>query len=255
MQWLRAELHVHTVLSPCAAVEMIPPLIVSKALKHGIKMIAITDHNSSANVPAVIEAAQGSGLTVLPGMEVHTFEDVHVLTIFDDVEALQAWQKLVDQALPDIPNRAEFFGEQYVVDESGEFLACEERLLIQATNLTLDQVFHQATALGGLVIPAHVDRKAYGLIGTLGFVPHDLKFPALELSRHIEISQALQTYPQISGYALIQSGDVHFLDDFLGWNHFFVQSPTISEIRLALKKAQDRDFSIHMVAGITPKSS
>lgn len=255
MDWLRAELHVHTVLSPCAAVEMIPPLIVSEALRRGIEIIAITDHNSSANVPAVIKAAQGSGLTVLPGMEVHTLEDVHVLTIFNDLEALQAWQKIVDQALPDVPNRADYFGEQYVVDENGEFLTCDERLLIQATSLSLEKVSSQASELGALVIPAHVDRKAYGLIGTLGFVPHDLEFPALELSRHIEISQALQSFPQIANYTLIQSGDVHFLDDFLGWNHFFIESPTISEIRLALQKAHGRDFSIKMGTGIIPKSS
>ena len=109
MLWMRAELHVHTVLSPCAAVEMIPPLIVSEALHAGIHIIAITDHNTSANVPAVIKAAAGTGLTVIPGMEVHTREDVHILTLFQNLEALQTWQTIIDQALPPIPNQPELF--------------------------------------------------------------------------------------------------------------------------------------------------
>lgn len=245
MQWMRAELHVHTVLSPCAAVEMIPPLIISQALQLDIDIIAITDHNTSANVPAVIKAAQGSGLTVIPGMEVHTREDVHVLTLFSDLDELQQWQTIVDQALPQVPNQPEFFGEQYIVDESGEFLAMEKRLLIQATELSIEQVFNQATALGALVIPAHVDRKTYGMIGTLGFLPPGINFPAVELSRHTPIQEAEALFPQLSGYPLIQSGDVHHLDDFLGVNHFFIEEPILSEIVLALAGLEGRRFTVN----------
>src|ERR1044071_3535260 len=86
MKKFRADLHVHTVLSPCADVAMIPPLIVQKALEHNIDLIAITDHNSSANVRAVQMAAKGTALKVLPGMEVQSREDVHLLTLFQDVE-------------------------------------------------------------------------------------------------------------------------------------------------------------------------
>src|SRR5512136_1809744 len=104
MQTLRAELHVHTVLSPCAEVEMIPPLIVQEALERGISLIAITDHNASSNVSAVQKAAVGSGLTVMPGMEVQTREEVHVLCLFDTIEQMSAWQALVDKSLPETPN-------------------------------------------------------------------------------------------------------------------------------------------------------
>ncbi len=246
MNWMRAELHVHTVLSPCAAVEMIPPLIVSEALELGIDIIAITDHNVSANVAAVIKAAEGTKLTVIPGMEVHTSEDIHILTLFDDLETLLRWQTIVDQALPPILNQSEFFGEQYIVDESGEFLRMEDRLLIQPTHLTIEQVFYQAAQLGGLVIPAHVDRKTYGLIGTLGFIPTELDFLAIELSRHIPIETAVQIFPQLKNYRLIQSGDVHHLDDFLGANHFYIQNPSLAEIKLALAEKKDRCFSVQV---------
>ena len=181
---------------------------------------------------------------MLPGMEVQTSEDVHVLTIFDTLEQLAAWQKIVDQALPTIPNRPDFFGEQFVVDETGDYLYSEERLLINATYLSLEQVLAQAGALGGLVIPAHVDRKTFGLLGTLGFVPPELIFPALELSRHVHAEEAAQKFPQIAGYPLIQSGDVHNLEDFLGWNLFEMQAPTTSEIRLALLGVSGRSQRI-----------
>src|SRR6185503_9464640 len=107
-------------LSPCAEVEMIPPLIVQRALEKQIDLIAITDHNASANVRAVQKAAEGTGLTVLPGMEVQSREDVHLLTLFESLEVLEEWQTQVDGALPNLPNNSEYFGEQFVVDETGE---------------------------------------------------------------------------------------------------------------------------------------
>src|SRR5690606_28170914 len=140
MRTFRAELHVHTVLSPCAEVEMIPPLIVEEALDAGIQILAITDHNASANVWAVQKAAAGSGLAVLPGMEVQTVEEVHVLCLFETLAQLSAWQEQVDEALPDIKNNIEFFGEQFVVDETGDFIRREERLLITSTQLSLEGV-------------------------------------------------------------------------------------------------------------------
>src|ERR1051325_10502293 len=117
MKKFRADLHVHTVLSPCADVAMIPPLIVQKALERNIDLIAITDHNASANVRAVQKAAEGTNLTVLPGMEAQSREDVHLLTLFETIDQLETWQDQVDAALHDLPNQPEFFGEQFVVDE------------------------------------------------------------------------------------------------------------------------------------------
>ena len=240
----QAELHIHTVLSPCAGVEMIPPLIVQSALECGLNLIAITDHNASDNVSAVMKAAHGTGLTVLPGMELQTQEDVHVLCLFDRLEQLLALQTLVDENLPDIKNEVEYFGEQFIVDHSGEFLARKKQLLITATQLSFEQAFQAVTDLGGLFIPAHVNRQVFGLIYHLGFVPPDLPIEVLEISQHITVEQALKDFPQIAGYPLIQSGDVHYLDDFLGVNQFLLVKPTIAEIKMALKGEQGRHFSI-----------
>lgn len=242
MKTFLAELHVHTVLSPCAGVEMIPPLIVQKALACGLNLIAITDHNASENVPAVISAAEGHDLTVLPGMELQTEEEVHVICLFDTMEQLNSLQEIVDKKLPDIKNNIEFFGEQFIVDHSGEFIRRKERLLINSTSLSFEEAFKEVSKLDGLFIPAHINRQAFGLIDRLGFVPPDLNLEVLEISRHISLEEAVKKYPQIMNYAIIQSGDVHYLDDFLGVNQFLIEKPTISEIKMAFKGVNGRHF-------------
>jgi PHP family Zn ribbon phosphoesterase len=244
MKKFRADLHVHTVLSPCADVAMIPPLIVQNALEHNIDLIAITDHNSSANVRAVQKAAEATNLTVLPGMEVQSREDVHLLTLFEDLDALEAWQEQVNNSLSDLPNQPGFFGEQFVVDETGEFIRNETRLLITSSGLTIDEIFDRVDSLGGLVIPAHVERFSYGLFPTLGLITDKWQLLALEISRHITPEKALATYPALRKYELIQDGDVHQLDDFLGTTVFMLESPTLMELRMAFRHMDGRDVWI-----------
>jgi hypothetical protein len=221
---------------------MIPPLIVAEALSRGIQLLAITDHNASANAAAVMLAARGTDLSVLPGMELQTREEVHLLCLFDHLEQLAAWQATVDVLLPNLPNNIEFFGEQFVVDEQGEFIRREERLLLNSVDIELEHAAEQVTALGGLAIPAHVDRKANGLIEILGLIPPG--FTALEISRHTQPHAALQKYPQLKGHALLQSGDVHLLDGFLGTTEFELEEPTIAEIRLALSASKGRKMRV-----------
>jgi PHP family Zn ribbon phosphoesterase len=242
MKKFRADLHVHTVLSPCAEVEMIPPLIVQTALELNIDLIAITDHNATGNIRAVMEAALGTDLTVLPGMELQTREEVHLLCLFQTLEQADTWQKVVDSILPDFSNNPEFFGEQFIVDASGDFIRHEERLLIVSAEIGLDEAASQVHALGGFAIPAHVDRKAFSLIANLGLVPPG--FEALEISRHLKPDEAAIRYPQIRGYPLIQSGDVHRLEEFLGVCEFHIEAPTLNEIRMALKNTFDRTLFI-----------
>lgn len=243
MRTFIAELHVHTVLSPCAEVEMIPPLIVQEALDLGINLIAITDHNATANVRAVQKAAAGSGLTVLAGMELQTREEVHLLCLFDTVGQAEDWQSTVNVYLPAMLNNAEFFGEQFVVDENGDFVRDETQLLITSADLTLHQAVEGVRALGGMVIPAHVNRAAFSLIANLGLVPTDVPFDALEISRHLSLDEAPKKFPQLKGYPLIQSGDVHRLDEFLGKNVFKVEAPTVAELKRALAGEGGRSLS------------
>ena len=244
MRKIRADLHVHTVLSPCAEIEMIPPLIVQNALGKNIDLIAITDHNASENVRAVQKAAQATKLTVLPGMEVQSREDVHLLTLFETIDALETWQAEVDKSLPDLQNQADFFGEQFVVDETGEFIRRDTRLLLTSTHFSIDEIFDRVNSLGGMVIPAHVERTSYGLLPSLGLISEKWNLPALEISRHTTPQKAMELFPALHKYALIQSGDVHRLDEFLGSTIFTLASLTLMEMRMAFNHIEGREVCI-----------
>jgi predicted metal-dependent phosphoesterase TrpH len=240
----RAELHVHTVLSPCADVEMIPPFIIQTAQEQQIDLIAITDHNATANIPAVMEAAAGSGITVLPGMELQTREEVHLLCLFNTYEQACKLQSEVDRHLPDTPNDTDHFGEQFVVDSTGDFLRREDRMLINSTSMSLENAVASVHSIGGLAIPAHINRRAFGLMEVLGFIPPEIPFDAVELSRHVDASvyKAAQRIP--IHQPIIQSGDVHRLDEFLGILTFEMQSRSISEISMALNVVNGRNFRL-----------
>jgi hypothetical protein len=181
---------------------------------------------------------------VLPGMEVQTVEEVHVLCLFDTLDQAQAWQTEVDRALPPLENNIELFGEQFVVDYEGEFIRRENQLLLTSTKLSIDDVYDKVTTLGGLVIPAHVDRKAFGLFANLGLISPAWPVAALEISRHLQVDEAPQRYRQLKGYPLIRSGDVHRLEEFLGVNRFTLEAPTIAEIRKALAREQGRGLEV-----------
>jgi 3',5'-nucleoside bisphosphate phosphatase len=241
---IRAELHVHTVLSPCAEIEMIPPLIVAESIERGLGMIAITDHNSTANIGSVIKAAEGTDLKIIPGMELQSREEVHILCLFDRLEQVEQLQTFVDNHYPKLTNNTEFFGEQFIVDETGEFIQREERLLITSVDLSFEETVNAVHSLDGLAIPAHVNRTAYGLIANLGFIPETAKVDALEISKHLPINDALSLFPQVSGYPLLQGGDAHRLDEILGKNEFNIQHRNITEIKLALLGQHGRFFEI-----------
>jgi hypothetical protein len=244
MNKYRAELHVHTVLSPCAEVEMIPPLIIHSALDLNINLLAITDHNSTANIPAMMDAAVNSGITILPGMELQTREEVHLLCFFDKPRQAFALQQLIDPLLPPINNDPEHFGEQFVVDSTGDFLRTEPRLLLASVNIGLDDAVLEIHKLGGLAIPAHVDRKAYGLINMLGFFPPQAQFDAVEISRFTSPETMGLLHPGIKRFPVIQSGDVHRLNEFIGKCYFKLETPSIGEMLKAFKSLGGRAFSL-----------
>ena len=244
MNTFRAELHVHTVLSPWADIEMTPPLIVQEASSRGINIIAITDHNSSANITAVQKAAQGSGIFIIPGMELQTKEEVHVLCLFDNLEQIEALQRDVSKRMARIENQPDHYGEQFVVDEAGNYIRRESQLLISSADISIQKACEIVHNLGGLFIPAHVNRSPFGLIENLGFVPSQLKVDALEISRHISVEKVLLQFPQLKNYPIIQNGDVHRLDALLGFVEYHIESPTIEEIKKAFQGVNERFFKI-----------
>lgn len=247
-RYLLADLHLHTVLSPCAEVEMIPPLIVRRARDLGLELIAITDHNAAHNVVAVMEAAAGTGVTVLPGMEVQSREEVHLVCLFDTVGQVLAWQEQVFDALPDRLNDEEFFGAQFVVDANGEHLYTEQRLLAVSTALSVEEVAGGVRMLGGIVLLAHVDRPSYSLFSNLGFVPPGLDIAGLELSRNADpraVSQRSALFAaQMATYGTVVSGDAHRLEEMTARTMLKVLRPTVAELALALSARDGRRVEI-----------
>ncbi len=234
MLHFRAELHIHTVLSPCAGTEMLPPIIVEEALSRGINLIAITDHNSSANVAAVMQAAEGTPLTVIPGIELETAEEIHLVCLFPDLVSLAKFQLIVDKNLPKLANNEEFFGVQLEVSAKGDFIRKDNRLLSTATRLSLEEAAAKVLQLGGKVIPAHIERAENGILERLGTVPPDFPSEILEISRFSSREKVLKTNPELAKYHFIQGGDVHYIDDLLGSVFFEAPDNSLDSIWQAL---------------------
>lgn len=240
------DLHIHTVLSACAEVEMIPPLIVEEALYKGLHAIAITDHNATGNVAAVMAAAAGTGLDVLPGMELLTQEEVDVVCVFDTVEQARSWQTQVDGWLLPLDNDAEHFGPQFLVDAAGDFVAEDTRMRKAPARVGIDAAARAVHALGGLVIPAHVERDVYGLLYVLGFWPPDLEADAAEVSHNLRPSQAYTRYPSLRDIPVITSSDAHFLDWIGNTRTVFrlEAAPSVASLRLALQQGAGHGFYV-----------
>ncbi len=235
-----ADLHIHTVLSGCAEVEMVPPLILRQAERLGLRLIAITDHNACHNVEAVIEAADGTGIHVLPGMELQSKEEVHLLCLFDTVSQSQEWQREVFQKLPPLANREEVFGTQFVVDSAGDWRATEQRLLASSVDMSLDEVISKVRQLGGMVIPAHVDRPVFSLLSNLGFVPEGIDVHGLEVTPRFIPSSGFQQWPQLKAWRLIVNGDAHRLQEIQHRTLLEISAPRVREISLALQGLEGR---------------
>lgn len=235
MPFFSADLHIHTCLSPCAEPEMVPELILERARQLGLDIVAITDHNSAENVAAVVNAAQDSGITVFPGMEVQTREEVHVVTVFDTLEQVMAWQEQVYAALPPLKNQDLVFGEQVVLDGEGAPVGYLERLLITSTSYSVEEVVGRVTELEGLCIPAHVCRPAFSVLGTLGFIPETLGLDGLEISQNTSPVAFRDRHPELAGYSLVGSSDAHRLRDMCRRTTFNMKAPTVREVSLALR--------------------
>jgi PHP family Zn ribbon phosphoesterase len=234
------DLHVHTVVSPCAEVEMIPPLIIERARELGLGAIAITDHNTAENAAAVCKAAEGSGVTVFPGMEVQTREEAHIVCLFDTVAQALTWQEVVYDHLPPLPNREEVFGAQFVVDETGDFVRMNERLLLTSCRLSSEEVVARVRTLGGLPIAAHVDRPGYSLLASLGFIPPGLALAAVEITHRTTPDEMAARHPGLTEWPMVISGDAHRLNEMRASTLVTWRNPCVAELDLALRDVDGR---------------
>ena len=235
MREFKADLHIHTCLSPCGDLEMSPAAIVEEAICKGVDLIAICDHNSSENADAVIKASKGKGLTVLPGIEVTSKEEVHICALFDNVNDALNMQTLIYDNLEG-ENDADVFGMQVVVNAEGEVLGFNKRLLIGATSLSVETIVDAIHSFNGLAVAAHIDREGFGIIGQLGFIPIDLELDALEISAKMKMKDAYLRFSEYQKFPFLCSSDAHFLDNIgTGTTSFLLEEPSVKELRMALK--------------------
>ena len=207
------DFHIHSALSPCGDVDMTPNNIVNMASLCGLDAIAVSDHNSVKNIKAVIEAGKRTGISVLPAMEVETEESVHILTLYPDINAAEEVAGIVYDALPDIKNRPEIFGEQLIMDSDDNITGIEEKLLISPCAISINKLFDIVKSVGGLFVPAHIDRHSYSILTTLGFMPQDLDIKMIEISKNTtDLPAYLESRPELKKYKVLRNSDAHYLD-------------------------------------------
>ena len=188
----RADMHIHSVLSPCGDIDMSPSAIVAQAKAKGLDIIGLTDHNSTLNA-----------------------EEVHCLGFMPTVEKLAEFQAFLDSRVIFFENDPDKFGYQLVVDEDENVLDEVPHLLINALDLPMLELQQKVYELGGIFIPAHIDRPTFSLSSQLGFVPSGLRFHAMELSYYCKRGgyKFLEDNPWFSDFNFIQSSDAHYVQD------------------------------------------
>lgn len=207
------DLHIHSCLSPCGDDDMTPANIAGMAAVKGLDMIALTDHNSCKNCPAILKHGEEYGITVIPGMELTTAEEVHVVCLFPALDDAMAFDGYVYERLLPIKNREDIFGKQQIMDADDQVTGNVERLLIGATDISFDQVFGLVEAYRGIAYPAHIDKSTTSLLSNLGFVPPDSSFTCAEISTFDHLHQIQKEHPYFLQCKMLSSSDAHYLED------------------------------------------
>ena len=206
------DFHIHSCLSPCGDAEMTPHDIVQMAAILGLDAIALTDHNACGNCPAAAEAAREVGITFLPGMELCTAEEAHIVCLFPTVEQALTFEAEVRPTLPPIPNRPDIFGEQVLCNAADEPIGTESILLTTASGISVDGVVELACRFGGTAFPAHIDRPSYSVTAALGTVPA-VGFAAIEITQSGDVAALREQYNEIDGKPLLCNSDAHQLEN------------------------------------------
>ena len=236
-----ADLHIHTLLSPCGDLNSTPEMIVETALQKGLDIIGITDHNSTRHCRLAEHYSHNRDIFVMCGAEVTTKEDAHCLCFFETHETLDIFQQFLEERLPDIPNNPDYFGDQVQIDEEENIIYEEPRLLTSGLNVEIDEISSKVKSLGGLFIPAHIDKQMNSVISQLGYIPPDIEYDAVELSEHGNKEKILQQHPYLKKKSFIRSSDAHFLEKIGNVScQFEIATRSFQEIKKALHNEDGR---------------
>jgi len=237
----RADLHIHSCLSPCGELSIYPRKIVERSLEEGLEIIALTDHNTAENTAAVLRAAEGTGLTVFPGIELTSEEEVHILGLFETMEAVLPVQDEVFRKLPEAAENDPFIKDQVIVNQDDEVTGFSPRFLMAAAALNVFEIVELIHRNGGLAIASHVDRESFSLFSQLGFLPADLPLDALEISPRMTVPLARASYASCAHLPMVRFSDAHQPDEIgRPFTEFLLAAPALGEIRMALRGSEGR---------------
>ncbi len=207
------DLHMHSCLSPCGDNDMTPYNLVNMAAINGLQMIALTDHNSCRNCKSAIEAGRDAGILVIPGMELCTSEEVHIVCLFPDLNSADAFNQYVEMHTPPIPNRPEIFGDQFIMDAEDKILEIHDTLLVTATDISIETVPELIQSFNGACFPAHIDRSSYSVLSNLGSFPDHLGFTCAEITKNGDIQTLAEQNPILNSIPLFLDSDAHYLEN------------------------------------------
>ena len=209
---IKYDFHIHSCLSPCGDNDMTPENLVNMAKLCGDQVIALTDHNSCLNCPAALKAGKSIGLTVIPGMELTTSEEIHVVCLFEYIKNALEFSEFVYSHLPTVHNNPSIFGDQLIMNENDEVQGTVDKLLINATSISIMQIVSLMEKFGGFCFPAHIDRNSYSILSNLGYFPDDCGFVAAEISKKCDLEMLKQSHSEINGLHILRDSDSHSLD-------------------------------------------
>jgi PHP family Zn ribbon phosphoesterase len=245
VRWFKADLHIHSVLSPCAGLEMAPRNVMIKARDLGLDIIAITDHNSCENSRVYAKAAQEFGISYIYGVEVQSAEEIHTIALFEYPEQACSFSRELYDSLLSINNDPEFFGDQVVLDEKDNIKRFIKKALINSSVWTLETVFKKISSHSGFYFPAHINVQTYSLLGQLGFIPAEVDISAFGITANCNVQELYTNYPYLQDYTLIRNSDAHYLQDVgSGISQFYLEEPTLSEIILACNNQAGRQVTV-----------
>lgn len=221
------DLHIHSCLSPCADIEMTPNNIVNMSVLNGLEVIAITDHNSCKNCKALVEAGKKANLLVIPGMEICTNEDIHVICLFETVTDAENFSTYVYSNMPLIPHRPDIFGEQIIMNSDDIEISRESYLLLNATNISVNDILSTTNKYNGTAFPAHIDRSSYSVISSLGDIPPETGFNTIEISTKGNIEKMKSLHPIIKDKLILINSDSHYLENLISEKRY-IEIDTLS---------------------------
>ena len=232
---LHYDLHIHSCLSPCGDNESTPGNIVGMAVVKGLDVIALTDHNTCKNCEVAMAIGEAYGITVIPGMELTTSEEVHVLCLFYNIEDAMKFDAFIEPRILDIPNNPKAFGDQFLCNDDDEVIGSFPKLLISATDISFDQVYDYVKEYNGVMIPAHIDKNSFSLMSNLGFVPPDSQFKCFELADMGNLHRLQKENEYLKKCNVITDSDAHYIEKINEpVNTLYAESNSIKDVLDAL---------------------